>query len=269
MANEKYEWLGLRDKIVVVTGAGGGIGRSIAINFAYAGAKLLLLDKCEADVEVTAKEVAAASNTTMQVMGCDVSDPRSVAAAASALVSTLGSCDVLVNNAGVLRPGSLDTLPLDEWKSLLSVNLTGYFICAQMFGAQMREKGKGAMVHTASIAASHPQGASGAYSVSKAGAAMLSRQLALEWGPLGIRSNVVNPGLVETPMTRAFYEVPGVREKRNACIPLRRVAQPQDIADAVLFLASERAEYVNGAEITVDGGYTQTLMIAVPRPGYH
>jgi NAD(P)-dependent dehydrogenase (short-subunit alcohol dehydrogenase family) len=175
---------------------------------------------------------------------------------------------VLVNTAALLRPGALDTLSLAEWNAVLSVNLTGYFLCAQIFGRQMREAGRGSLIHVASIAGSHAQGRSGAYSVSKAGVVMLSRQLASEWGPQGIRSNVVSPGMVITPMSQAFYDTPGVNERRSAVTPLRRVGMPQDIADAVLFLASDRSSYVNGDEITVDGGYVRTVMNLIPRPGF-
>ena len=97
---------------------------------------------------------------------------------------------------------------------------------------------------------------------------MLSRQLANEWGPHGIRSNVVSPGMVITPMSQAFYDTPGVTERRSAVVPMRRVGMPQDMADAILFLASDRAGYVNGDEIMVDGGYANMLMNLVPRPGY-
>jgi NAD(P)-dependent dehydrogenase (short-subunit alcohol dehydrogenase family) len=175
---------------------------------------------------------------------------------------------VLVNAAALLRPGSLDTLSLEEWNAVLSVNLTGYFLCAQIFGAQMRAQARGSLIHVASIAASHAQGRSGAYSVSKAGVVMLSRQLASEWGPLGVRSNVVSPGLVITPMSQSFYDTPGVTERRVAVTPARRIGMPQDIADAVMFLASDRSSYVNGDELTVDGGYVRTLMNLIPRPGH-
>jgi len=97
---------------------------------------------------------------------------------------------------------------------------------------------------------------------------MLSRQLASEWGPLGVRSNVVSPGMVITPMSQSFYDTPGVTERRTAVTPMRRIGMPQDIADAVLFLASDRSAYVNGDEITVDGGYVRTVMNLIPRPGH-
>ena len=202
------------------------------------------------------------------VVRCDTTGAESVHAASETIEKSLGPCSVLVNTAAVLRPGGLDTLPLEEWNAVLAVNLTGYFLCAQTFGRQMRALGRGSLVHIASIAASHAQGKSGAYSVSKAGVVMLSRQLASEWGPMGIRSNVVSPGMVITPMSQAFYDTPGVTERRAAVTPARRVGMPQDIAEAVLFLASDRSSFVTGDEITVDGGYVRTLMNLVPRPGF-
>jgi NAD(P)-dependent dehydrogenase (short-subunit alcohol dehydrogenase family) len=109
---------------------------------------------------------------------------------------------------------------------------------------------------------------SGAYSASKAGVAMLSRQLAFEWGPRGIRSNTVSPGLIRTALSESFYQAPGVKERREAIVPLRAIGRPLDIANVVVFLASFRAGYITGQDIVVDGGLSQTLMGYVPRPGY-
>src|SRR5260370_6762641 len=130
---------------------------------------------------------------------CDTTSAESVAAASETIEKALGPCAVLVNTAAVLRPGGLDTLSLAEWNAVLSVNLTGYFLCAQVFGRQMRALGRGSLVHIASIAGSHAQGRSGAYSGSKAGVVMLSRQPSSGSGPAGIRSDVVSPGIVLTP----------------------------------------------------------------------
>ena len=135
-------------------------------------------------------------------------------------------------------------------------------------GRPMLRRGSGSVVHVSSVAASHPQAASGAYSPSKAAVSMLSRQLAFEWGPYGVRSNVVAPGLIRTPLSEAFYQVPGVLEARSAVVPARRVGTPQDLADVVVWLVSDRAGYVTGQAIAVDGGFTQTLMSHVPRPGF-
>jgi NAD(P)-dependent dehydrogenase (short-subunit alcohol dehydrogenase family) len=261
------DWLGLSGRVCVVTGGGGGIGRATALSFAQAGGRVAAIDLDERGLEVTREELARLGAEHV-IARCDTSDVESVTSASATIEQLLGPCQVLVNTAAVLRPGALDTLSLAEWNAVLAVNLTGYFVCAQVFGRQMRVHRRGSLVHVASIAGSHAQGQSGAYSVSKAGVIMLSRQLANEWGPHGIRSNVVSPGMVITPMSQSFYDTPGVTERRSAVVPMRRVGMPQDMADAILFLASDRASYVNGDEITVDGGYANMLMNLVPRPGF-
>jgi NAD(P)-dependent dehydrogenase (short-subunit alcohol dehydrogenase family) len=261
------DWLGLSGRVCVVTGGGGGIGRAVATSLARAGSRVAAIDRDERGLEVTDTELREFGSGHV-VMPCDTASEESVTAAAAAIEKSLGPCSVLVNTAAVLRPGGLETLSLAEWNAVLSVNLTGYFLCAQAFGRQMRKLGRGSLVHIASIAGSNAQGQSGAYSVSKAGVIMLSRQLANEWGPQGIRSNVVSPGMVITPMSQSFYDTPGVTERRAAVVPARRVGMPQDIADAILFLASDRSSYVNGEEILVDGGYANMLMNLVPRPGF-
>jgi NAD(P)-dependent dehydrogenase (short-subunit alcohol dehydrogenase family) len=264
---DSSDWLGLSGRVCVVTGGGGGIGRATAVNLAHAGAHVATLGRDEAGLAATEAELNKIGHAHV-VTRCDTTDIESVTAAAETVEKSLGPCSVLVNAAGVLRRGGLDTLPLAEWNEVLAVNLTGYFLCAQIFGRSIRKAGRGSLVHVASIAASHAQGQSGAYSFSKAGVVMLSRQLATEWGPVGIRSNVVSPGLVVRPMSQPFYDVPGVTERRMAVIPARRIGAPQDIADAISFLASDRSAYVNGDEITVDGGYARTLMNQIPRPGF-
>ena len=266
-AQNPSDWLGLSGRVCVVTGGGGGIGRAVAENLARAGAHVAAIDLDERGLETTRAGLREIGRDHV-VARCDTSSVESVRAASETIEKALGPCSVLVNTAAVLRPGGLDKLPLAEWNGVLAVNLTGYFLCAQVFGRQMRKLGRGSLVHVASIAGSHAQGQSGAYSVSKAGVIMLSRQLASEWGPQGIRSNVVSPGMVVTPMSQSFYDTPGVTERRTAVVPARRIGMPQDIADAILFLASDRSSYVNGDEVTVDGGYANMLMNLVPRPGF-
>ena len=264
---------GLTGRVCVVTGAGSGIGRAIALTLAGAGGRIAVLDRNEAGSMETVQQVQALGAQALAI-GCDTSDPDSVQSAAQRSAAELGPCDVLVNNAGVLRPGALESLSLAEWNQVLSVNLTGYFLCAQAFGRQMRENGTqsgksgGALVHIASIAAEHATAFTGSYSVAKAGITMLSRQLALEWGGYGIRSNAVHPGLIVTPMSQAFYDVPGTTERRSKAVPAGRIGRPDDIAQAVLFLASPRSAYISGEEITVDGGFTRMLMGLIPRTGY-
>lgn len=259
------DWLGLKDRVCVVTGAGSGIGRSVATAMVGAGAAVALLDRNRATCDAAAAELGGGRVLAVE---CDTSDPASVAVGADHVQRALGTCDVLINNAGLLRAGPLETLSLEDWNHLLSVNLTGYLLCAQAFGKQMLARQRGSIVHVASVAAHHPQPRSGAYSASKAGVAILSRQLAVEWGPSGIRSNVVSPGLIRTPLSEAFYQAPGVSERRAQMVPSRRIGTADDIADVVLYLASDRAAYVNGADVAVDGGFAAVLMETVPRPGY-
>jgi NAD(P)-dependent dehydrogenase (short-subunit alcohol dehydrogenase family) len=266
-AQDSSDWLGLSGRVCVVTGGGGGIGRAVASSLARAGAHVAAIDLDERGLEATRAELRELGRDHV-VARCDTSSADSVAAVSETIEKALGPCGVLINTAAVLRPGGLDNLSLAEWNAVLSVNLTGYLLCAQVFGRQMRQLGRGSLVHISSIAGSHAQGQSGAYSVSKAGVIMLSRQLASEWGPQGIRSNVVSPGMVITPMSQSFYDTPGVTERRTAVVPSRRIGMPQDIADAILFLASDRSSYINGDEITVDGGYANMLMNLVPRPGF-
>ncbi|WP_290685125.1 MULTISPECIES: SDR family NAD(P)-dependent oxidoreductase [unclassified Haematobacter] len=256
-------WLGLQDRVVVVTGATGGIGRAMVSAFAGQGARVVLLD-----IDRAAAESAVAELGGVLALACDMGDPEAVAGAARQVERELGGADVLVNNAAILRPGALEHLPVADWEAMLRINLTGYLLAAQEFGRAMLQRGEGALVHVASIAGTQPQPQSGAYSPSKAATLMLSRQLAQEWGPRGVRSNTVSPGLVMTPMSAAFYADAGVKSRREEMVPLRRIAGPEDMADVALFLASRRASYVSGQDIVVDGGLSQSLMGLVPRPGY-
>ena len=265
-ANER-DWLGLRDRVCVVTGAASGIGRETAIQLAAVGARVVAIDRNANGCARTAEEVRKAGIPAL-ALECDVTQADSVSAAADRALAEFGRCDVLVNNAGILQPGRLEALSLSYWNGLLQINLTGYLLCSQAFGRDMLARGSGVLVHIASIAAGQPQAVSGAYSASKAAVAMLSRQLAFEWGPRRIRSNSISPGLVRTPLSESFYQAPGVKERREAIVPLRAIGGPLDIANVVVFLASSRAGYVTGQDIVVDGGLSQTLMSHVPRPGY-
>jgi NAD(P)-dependent dehydrogenase (short-subunit alcohol dehydrogenase family) len=261
------DWLSIAGKTCVVTGAGGGIGRAIAESLAKVGGKVMVLDRDSPSGEKTAELIRSNGGKAVSIAS-DITDPQSVETARKATEEAFGRCDVLVNNAALVRNGPLADLSLADWNAVIGVNLTGYFICSQIFGRTMREAGAGSIIHVASLSGSLPQPTSGAYSVSKAGVLMLSMNLALEWGEKGVRSNVVSPAMVLTPLSEAIYKDPAVRAKREGVVPVRRIGTPQDIADAVCFLASDRASYVSGQDIVVDGGWSVGMLAMVPRPGF-
>lgn len=261
-----HEWLGLEGKRVLVTGAGSGIGKGAALGFASAGAKVAVLDVHSDAVEAVARECRSTGGQSASAFVADVTDEADIRAAVSWIESEWGGIDVVANIAGILEPGRLDEISVSDWERTLRINLAGVLLVSQIAKESMH--GSGAFVHAASISGSHPQAYSGSYSSGKAALKMLSRQMAFEWGPSGIRSNVVSPNQIRTPINEHFFEVEGVLEAREAVTPLRRIGHPDDVTSAVLFLASERSSYITGQDITIDGGYSQTLMAHLPRPGY-
>jgi len=262
------DWLGLADKVCVVTGAGSGIGRAVAQTLAAAGAKVAVIGRHDDPIQQTAQSMQHAGRQAL-ALACDVADEASVLAAAERVRGQLGAVYGLVNNAGIMFPAALQDVSLEQWNQVLAVNLTGALLCARAFGRDMLAQGNGAIVHIASIAALHPQTRSGAYSASKSALLLLNRQLAAEWGPQGVRSNAICPGMIRTPLSEAFYQQPGFEERRAAVTASRRVGRPQDIAEPAAFLLSDRASYVNGTELVVDGGLDCMLMDTVPRPGFN
>ena len=245
-------WLGLTDWVCVITGAGSGIGA--------------VLDR---DAESAAGVAAAIERTGGRAIGvqADVARAYTVAAAATRIQTELGPCRVLVNNAAARHREALLEMSMEAWNRVLGVNLTGALVCTQVFAAQMIAAGRGgSIVHVGSILGHHPQIDGGAYSVSKAGLGMLSRMLSLELAQHHIRSNVVSPGFTRTPANEASYQDPDTAAARQRRIPLGRVATAAELAPVIAFLASDRASYVDGQEIVVDGGVSNTLMSVVPRP---
>ena len=254
----------LEGRVAVVTGGGSGIGRGVALAFAEEGCRVVVIDRNADGAAETVEQVRQLGAQAI-ALTCDISNAESVQQAAKNSEAAFGPCDVLVNNAAIIVPASLATITVETWDSVFAVNLTGTLLCSQAFGAQMRARKRGSIVHLSSIGADHPTAWAGCYSVTKAGVAMLSRLLAVEWAPDGIRSNSVKPGLVRTALTEDFYAKPGVEQRRSEIVPAGRIGRPQDIAQAVLFLASDRASYITGQELVVDGGLAQMLMSMVPR----
>ncbi|GHF44924.1 SDR family NAD(P)-dependent oxidoreductase [Seohaeicola zhoushanensis] len=259
------DWLGLAGRTCVVTGARGGLGLAISRAFLEAGANVMMLDLARGDADEGVPDALAAYASQVAFAPVDVGDVASVEAAFARCVEVVGAPSVLVNNAAMSSPAPLEALEMDAWQRQMNVNVGGYLRCAQAFRAS-RAAGAGAIVNIASIAGRNAQPRSGGYAMGKAAILMLSQQMAVEWGAEGIRTNSVSPGLFRTPLTERFYEDPQDRARREEVVPLRRIGAAEELADAVVYLGSARASYVNGAEIIVDGGFSQTLMSHIPRP---
>jgi len=260
-------WLGLAGKVCVVTGAGSGIGAEAARQFAATGAQVALLDRNAEGAQAVAAEIVRAGGRAIAI-AVDVTDRPGIAAAAARVQAELGPCQVLVNNAALVGyAGPLLTADLDQWNRTLGVNLTGALVCVQAFAPQMVAAGAGgAIVNVTSICGHEPLTQAGAYSVGKSGLMMLTRMLSVELAAHGIRVNSVAPGLVHTPATEFAYRDAAVAEARARMVPMGRVAEPLDLANVIVFLASQRAGYVNGQDVLVDGAFNQILMSLVPKP---
>lgn len=235
----------------VVTGAAGGIGRAIVTRLLGSGRHVVALDR---SAEALAALTADLPSDRLSSRVCDVTSEDDVRSIAADL--TTGDVPVtgLVNNAAIMRGGvGLEDLDVATWRETLDVNLTGTFLCMREIGRAMLDRG-GAIVNISSAAGLVAGPFRGSYSASKAAVVMVSRQAAVEWGPRQVRVNVVCPGLVVTPMSEHQYADPGHAEARIRRVPLRRVAEVDEVADAVAFLLSPESAYVNGATLQVDGG---------------
>lgn len=263
---ETSTWLGLAGRVCVVTGAGSGIGAGAAHELAAHGAAVALLDKDERAAASVAADIVGAGGRAISLVA-DVTRAETIAAASEQILRELGACQVLVNSAALVSyVGPLMNSDMARWDQMIATNLTGPLICARAFGGQMIAEGlNGSIINIASVCGHMPLPHGGAYSVTKAGLMMLSSMLAVELAGHHIRCNSISPGLVRTPATEVAYAEPDVAEARKRMVPAGRVAEPKDLASVIAFLASDRASYVNGQDILVDGGLSQTLMSLVPK----
>jgi 3-oxoacyl-[acyl-carrier protein] reductase len=243
--------LNLKDRVAVVTGGGSGIGEGIARALAAEGCTLCILDRDGSAAQKAASSLAAVARSA----AVDVSDPTAVEQAFAETISNLGRIDILVNAAGVLSTGLVADLPVTEWQRIAQVNLAGVIHCAKAAIPVMRQQGFGRIINIASVSAMRGGGSVGNtfYGATKAGVVALTMGLARELGPLGITVNALAPAVVDTPMTRAAL-TEDARRRILERIPVGRLAELSDIADIAVFLASERAGFITGATIPVDGG---------------
>ena len=250
-------------KVALVSGAGSGIGRATARGFAARGAQVAVADIDRAKAEAVAAEIASSGGKALAIVA-DAGDPAGIDAMIRGTVDAFGGLDILHNNAfgqPPLPPGQTRlkfTGDIEEqvWAHIINLGLTGVFRATKRAIPELLKRGGGAIVNTASISGLFGDFAIGAYNAAKAGVVNLTRVTAIEYAARGIRVNCICPGAIDTPLLRPSLSIPGFADATNAAIPMRRLGTPEEMANVVLFLASDLASYVTGAAVVADGGLT-------------
>jgi len=247
----------MTERLALVTGGGSGIGAAIARAASRAGYRVAIMDAQADTAAAMARELGNAV-----ALPCDVTDELAVDAA----LATLGATpDLLVNNAGIVKFGHLVDMSVKDFRRVLEVDLVGVYILSRAVGLMMRARGQGNIVNISSINAITPSLGTNAYAAAKGGLVTMTKLLALELGPHGVRVNSVSPGFVDGGMSTAVFANPRTRDIRTKAVPLRRLGSTEDIAQAVMFLASDAAAYVHGQDLGVDGGLVHSLLSQIPR----
>ena len=241
----------LQDRVALVTGSGQGIGRAIALRFAQAGAKIVVIDVVEDHASAVAAEIKAAGGDALAVV-CDVTKRDQVETAVKNALDTFGKIDILCNNAGITRDARLVKMSEDQFDAVIDVNLKGVFNMTQAVAPHMVAQNYGRIITTSSIVGLYGNFGQTNYVASKAGVIGMTRVWARELGPKGITANAVAPGFIATDMIKTVPQE--VLDRFTNATPVRRLGEPEDIANAYLFLASDEASFVNGTVLSVDGG---------------
>ncbi len=249
-----YDGLSLEGRVAVVVGGTTGIGRALSLGLAQAGAHVVASSRRQAEVEAVAREVEALGRRTLRAT-CDVLDRASLERLRDQVLSALGKIDILVNCAGRTKRAPFLELTEEDWSAVLETNLTGTFRSCQVFGPPMLERGYGRIINIASLSSFKALHETAPYNASKAAVASLTQTLAVEWGPRGVCTNAIAPGVFRTSLNAALLD--GTERGREFLLrtPMRRFGKVEELVGAAIFLASESASFVNGAVLAVDGGF--------------
>jgi NAD(P)-dependent dehydrogenase (short-subunit alcohol dehydrogenase family) len=243
----------LRDRVAIVTGASQGIGRAIALELARVGADVVVCSRRPAALKPVADEVRALGRRAIAVE-CDVADAGQVNDVVGQTTATFGRIDLLVNNAGYRIRSPLEDLPRREWDAMIGTNLTGVFLFCQAAGRVMIRQKSGTIVNVTSVAGRTGTRGMAAYAAAKAGVTVLTQSLGAEWAKHGIRVNAVAPGPVETEGVLEVWKTPAMIAQAAREVPLGRLGRPEEIARAVVFVASDEASFMTGETLYVSGG---------------
>jgi NAD(P)-dependent dehydrogenase (short-subunit alcohol dehydrogenase family) len=247
----------LMGKTAIITGGRRGIGKAIAMTFAAAGANLAVCDISVDDGSLfdTAEQIKQLGVQCLALQK-DISKRTDVEEMVQTAVAEFGQIDILVNCAGVWIPGeSLIECSEEHWDKVINTNLKGCYLCCQAAGKVMAAQKKGNIINISSQVGLTPGAGAGAYPTSKAGIIMITRQLALELAHFGIRVNALAPGIVKTDFNSQFWKDPAAEKQASSMVPLNRLAEPEDVAEAALFLASDSSSYITGEILAVNGGW--------------
>ncbi|HJV46301.1 MAG TPA: 3-oxoacyl-ACP reductase FabG [Bacillota bacterium] len=241
----------LKDQIAMITGGGSGLGKESSLLFAQEGATVVIVDVNQKSGEDTVEEIQKSGGKAC-FRKFDVGNHQEVQNQVQEIYDQFGSIDVLINNAGITRDALIHKMTYDQWEQLLRINLSGVFNCTNAVVPIMREKGYGRIISTSSVVGLYGNIGQTNYAAAKAGVIGMTKTWAKELGPKGITVNAVAPGFIRTPMTDAVPEK--ILKMMEEKVPVRRLGEPRDIANAYLFLALPESSYINGSILSVDGG---------------
>jgi NAD(P)-dependent dehydrogenase (short-subunit alcohol dehydrogenase family) len=253
----------VQDQVVLVSGGSRGIGRAIALGFASRGAVTIATGTNEAALSEV-RSLSGAEGHRLETAVCDVLDLKAIERTVGEVLDRHGRIDALINVAGINRRKPALDVSEDDWDAVLDVNLKGAFWMAKTVGKSMIERRSGSQVHVLSLNVDRPLRNVGPYAASKAALATLTRSLAEEWGPFGVRVNGLAPGFILTDLTRKLWSDPAMADWAEANTPLKRLGVPEDMVGTALFLASPAAAFLTGQVLYVDGGFTSAFSWPIP-----